>query len=173
MLPVSYDQDKLPRNLPAEFEGNLTRPMRRWLRGITLYGTINGAARYSKLDSRWHYCWLKRYNDYSVAYQDAKERFASGQAEGAIVDRGINGYQKPLSYKGKLTGDTITEYSDVLALAYMKAHDPRYRDGQQIAVGPAKIAIEIVNSAGNLQPSSAQTTEIIINTGADLPAEEN
>jgi hypothetical protein len=146
-LPAVYEDDKLPRNLPPLFDGDLTRPMRRWLRGITLYGTINGASRYSKLDSRWHYNWLKRYNDYSVAYEEAKRIFVSSQAEGAIVERGIAGYEKQLHYKGKLTGDKIIEYSDMLALAYLKAHDPRYRDGNQIAIGPAKISIEITQSS--------------------------
>jgi hypothetical protein len=43
----------------------------------------------------------------------------------------------------------------------MKAHDPRYRDGQQIAIGPAKIAIEIINSAGDLHSA-------VVSTGIEL-----
>jgi hypothetical protein len=96
-----------------------------------------------------------------MAYKDAEAIFLSSHAEGAVVQRGILGYKKQLSYKGKLTGDETTEYSDALAQSYMKAHDSRYRDGQVIAVGPTKIAIEIINSAGDLTRSS-ETTEIVI-----------
>jgi hypothetical protein len=94
-------------------------------------------------------------------------------AEGEIRRRGIKGYDKQLSYKGLLTGHKTREYSDTLAMAVIKALKPEYRDGQQIAVGPAKIAIEIINSAGDLTRSSAESNTIELNVSADLGALEN
>jgi hypothetical protein len=55
----------------------------------------------------------------------------------------------------------------------MKAHDSRYRDGQVIAVGPTKIAIEITGAAGDLTRDLTQPNNVEINVSADLPALEN
>ena len=141
-------ESKLPaksRGLPNLWQG-LGYKQRKFLRGYTQAGTIRGAMTASGVDTRWHYHWLSTSNDYSVAFARAKDMF-SDVAEGAIIGRGIHGYEKPLSYRGMLTGDTVREYSDALALAVIKALKPEYRDGNQIAIGPAKISIEITQSS--------------------------
>jgi hypothetical protein len=149
--------------LPKAFEGDLTLKQRRFLAGYALRGSIRGAMDASNVDSRWHYHWLATVNDYSCAFQRAKDIY-SDVAEGEIRGRGIAGWKKPLHYKGKLTGDVVTEYSDALALAVIKALKPEYRDGQQIAIGPAKISIEISSPAAD---QAKDVTEVTIAPAGD------
>lgn len=51
----------------------------------------------------------------------------------AEVDRRAMGYEEALSYQGRLTGDTVTRYSDNLLMFRLKALKPEtYRDGPGI-----------------------------------------
>lgn len=169
-VPARVDDDHGPPLDLVEFDLDVWQ--RRWLKAYAEEGSVRGASRKAKIVSAYHYRWLKENPDYSAAYQQAREMY-SDIAEGEIRQRGIAGWEKPLHYKGKLTGDKIREYSDTLALAVIKALKPEYRDGQQIAVGPAKIAIEIVNSAGNLTPGSTGSIEVNLSEIKQLPASEN
>jgi hypothetical protein len=139
-----------------ESDLNLDRWQKRYLLAYAESGSIRESSRRTKIVSAYHYRWLKDSPDYSVAYQQVREMYAD-VAEGAIRQRGIDGVLKPLSYKGKLTGDKVREYSDQLALAVIKALKPEYRDGAQVAVGPAKIEISITQ----VQPASDADTIVI------------
>lgn len=50
-----------------------------------------------------------------------------------IRRRGFEGVEKPVFYQGQVVG-WIKEFSDQLALAHAKAHDPRYRERSQLDV---------------------------------------
>jgi len=170
-LPAKIEVEHGPPVLFADY--TLDSWMVRFLSAFAECGIIAEASRRSKINPCYHYKWVKTNSEYSMAYREAEAIFVSSMAEGAFVQRGIFGYKKQLSYKGKLTGDETTEYSDVLAQSYMKAHDPRYRDGQQIAVGPAKISIEITQGAGDLKQSLQESNTIEVNLSSDLSALEN
>lgn len=58
--------------------------------------------------------------------QAMEEYRASIEAE--IYRRAIEGVDKPLYFQGRLTGDTIKEYSDHLLIVHAKRHIPEYRD---------------------------------------------
>ena len=45
--------------------------------------------------------------------------------------RGVEGTLKPVFYKGEECGQ-VREYSDTLLIFLLKAHDPKYRDRQQV-----------------------------------------
>lgn len=141
----------------------------RFLQAYSEVGSVQGAGRQSKVHPSYHYRWMKENSEYSLAYGLARDIYGD-IAEGAIRQRGIEGYKRELHYKGKLTGDKTTEYSDVLALAVMKALKAEYRDGNQIAIGPAKISIEITSP--QIQGSTEQNTEIVIQS-AELDTSEN
>lgn len=141
-------------------ELSLDRWQIRFLQAYAETGGIRAAVRKAKISHVYHYRWMKECADYSLAYNIAREQYGD-LAEGAIRERGIHGFLKPLSYKGKLTGDKVREYSDQLALAVIKALKPEYRDGTQIAIGPAKIEIEIIQA----QPSGSES--IAIDVSAD------
>ena len=141
-------------------ELTLDKWQKRFLLAYAETGSIKETQHRTKINNCYHYRWLKESTDYSVAYAQVREMYAD-VAEGAIRERGIHGFLKPLSYKGKLTGDKVREYSDQLALAVIKALKPEYRDGTQIAIGPAKIEIEIIQA----QPSGSES--IAIDVSAD------
>lgn len=63
---------------------------------------------------------------------------ASVEAE--IKRRAIEGVEKPLSFQGRLTGDSETVYSDHLLIALAKRHIPEYRNGEKGATGPTNEA---------------------------------
>lgn len=153
-VPATVEQQHGPPTLFKELK--LDSWQLRWLKAYALTGGVRAASRKAAVDSSYHYDWLRTSSDYSLGYQLAREAYAD-TAEGEIRRRGIEGTLKPLSYKGKLTGDKIREYSDPLALAVVKALKPEYRDGQQLTVGPTKISIEIATAE-----VKSDATEIVI-----------
>ena len=147
--------DKRLKHLADIFDGDLTDKQRKFLAAIAKYGGVRQASFKANMPHSYHYKWLFSSPTYEINYARARSMY-SDMAESAIMQRGIDGYEKPLSYKGQLTGDTVREYSDTLAAMVIKALKPEYRDGNQIAIGPAKISIEIT------QGSKPADDEIVI-----------
>lgn len=73
------------------------------------------------------YYWLENDPEFVEQYERTLQRMKV-VFEAEVWRRGIKGVDKPLSYKGQLTGDVIKEYSDNLAMFALKKLDPSYRD---------------------------------------------
>ena len=80
---------------------------------------------------------------YAALFSQVRAYIRGVDAEG-IEKRATKGWAEPLVYQGKKTGESIRRYSDTLALQWMKAYFPEWRDGAQIQVGPTKISFEII-----------------------------
>ncbi|MDA2911415.1 hypothetical protein MYX04_10840 [Nitrospiraceae bacterium AH_259_D15_M11_P09] len=132
------------RELIALYPTTLSDRQRRFLASYLISGGILRAAEIAHMSFANHYRWMQA----SQEYQDAFSRtqaMISDFAESAVYERGINGYPKPISYKGKIH-DWYTEYSDTLALAFLKANKPaKYRESMigLTANAPSSITIQL------------------------------
>lgn len=84
------------------------------------------------------------------------------------VDRRAMGYEEPLVYKGELTGETVTRFSDNLLMFRLKALRPeRYRDGPRAATG-SELSNEELDAA--LQRMIARRNRALKDTPLDSTA---
>jgi len=76
--------------------------------------------------------------------------------EDEVVRRGIDGFDHPVIYEGKITG-SYKAYSDNLAMFFLKGLRPeKYRDNQSGITfqGPTQINITIKDESKNLSIAS-------------------
>ncbi len=138
---------------------------RRWLSVYSQGYSLNQTERITGIDMRMHYYWKQKIPGYVEAFQRATE-IRADHAEDELYRRGIMGYEEPLSYKGKLTGDKVRKYSDVLAIVALKALRPhKYRENTPataVIAAPMKVTFNINLPAGTNSVSSetAPTLEI-------------
>jgi hypothetical protein len=140
-------------------------PMQRlYLNAYMAKGTHRQAAKVSGINRFYHFVWMRD----DAVYQAAFGQIATGlSADGVelIEQRALHGYKEPLSFKGRLTGDYITHYSDTLQVQYLKAHDPKYRESNvTLNVGPQSLAITYpgandLQNKGNSQPEPKQISQ--------------
>src|SRR5262249_10720692 len=92
-----------------------------------------------------HYHWLKHDPKYAEAFDVARE-IAADRFEEEIYRRGFVGYDKPVTYQGKIT-DHYKDYSDNLAMFSLKGLRPqRYRDSYPIfSNGPTQFNISFTH----------------------------
>ena len=91
----------------------------RFLKAYLQVGTVQAAARVSKVGRRTHYSWLARDSAYAARYTEAFDA-ACDMAESELRRRGVDGILEPLVFQGKKTGHTIRRYSDVCLIFYLK-----------------------------------------------------
>ena len=122
---------------------------RKFLMAYALTGRLVEAERLSGIDRRNHSNWKRDDPEYVLATEHARQ-YAADTAEDEVFRRGILGFNKPLSYEGKLTGDVVREFSDNLAMFWLKGARPeRYRERyDDSGKGPEKIQINIITYAG-------------------------
>lgn len=68
--------------------------------------------------------------EFDAAVSEAQERYRDW-VDAEIRRRGIEGIEEPVFYQGRVVG-WVRKFSDQLALAHAKAHDPRYREKLQV-----------------------------------------
>jgi hypothetical protein len=104
-----------------------------FLREIVLTGgNIRKAAERSGISTSSHYGWLSKQDTYKKAFEDAYQRSTTMLEAEAI--RRATGYEKPLVYRGVITGHVL-EHSDNLLMFLLKKRDPSYRDNHTQQVG--------------------------------------
>lgn len=119
----------------------LSRPQRAFLNAYLAKGTVRGAEKVSKIYHLRHYQWLDDDPAYAAAFARIKAIVLDHETE-LIKQRGVEGYDEELSYKGVKTNQTIRKYSDTIAIAYLKANRPEWRDGNAAtSAAPVSIAI--------------------------------
>jgi hypothetical protein len=118
--------------LPAEIEKNpfnaITHKQKRAVLEIySELGRIGESCKAAGVSRGSHFYWLRRDRKYAAAFEMAK-KMALDVFVDEVHRRAFHGYDHPLSYEGKLTGDTVKMYSDNLAMFAVKKLDPEYRD---------------------------------------------
>lgn len=69
--------------------------------------------------------YMKQDEEFAAAVQEAEDDFVDSILAEAYK-RGIEGIEEPLSYKGHLTGDTVTKKSDAVLLKLLEAKVPGF-----------------------------------------------
>lgn len=95
-------------------------------------GSIRKAAERSRISASSHYDWLSKHDSYRDAFDYAYEESTKTLEAEAI--RRATGYERPLVYKGEVTG-YVQEHSDNLLMFLLKKRDPSYRDNHTQQVG--------------------------------------
>jgi hypothetical protein len=106
-------------------------------------GRIGESCKAAGVSRGSHYYWLKRDKKYAEAFELA-EKMALDVFVDEMKRRGFHGYDHPLSYEGKLTGDTVKMYSDNLAMFIAKKMDPTFRDNWVAGAMQGPVAINFV-----------------------------
>jgi hypothetical protein len=132
-VPVILDSD-LAERLERLFSRIPHRKKRKFLAAYAICGQLRETARITGIDTRFHYMWKEKDPNYLPAFEEAKA-ICADHTEDEIFRRGIAGIDHPLSFKGKLTGDTIKQYSDLLAIFWMKGNRPeKYREDARLQI---------------------------------------
>jgi hypothetical protein len=111
---------------------------------IATGGSIRKAAEQAGISTSSHYSWLTKDEEYKAAFDTAYEQSTKVLEAEAI--RRATGYQKPLVYKGEVTG-SVQDHSDLLLMFLLKQRDPSYRDNhtQQVGIwGANKDGIKVI-----------------------------
>jgi len=106
-------------------------------------GNISTACREAGIGRATYYEWIKEYPEFAHECHFA-EQIAADKIHAELWRRGIEGYDEPLSFQGRLTGDVVRKYSDKLAIELARAHDPRFRHDQNVNVRGA-IGVALVD----------------------------
>jgi hypothetical protein len=166
---------KIHSKMPTLKQGNVTdnhkiiplfRPIRRreqraFLAGFLQTGRITKAAELAGIHYTTHFNWMKRSKAYAEAFEEAK-RIAGDLAEDEIYRRAFEGYDHPVTYKGKIKAH-YKAFSDILAMFFLKGLRPeKYRDSSPIPVnGPTQFNITFTNDHPQQQRLRAETERLL------------
>jgi len=115
---------------------------RRWLATQAKTGRIGETAKLTGISTALFYIWKRKDDEFAVAVDFAMQ-IAGDAAEDEIHRRAFTGYDKPVTYKGKIKS-WYKEYSDLLAIFWMKGAKPeKYRDNLVGLTSNAPVAIQI------------------------------
>ena len=117
-------------------------------------GYVRTAAQSVGVSNTIHYHWLESDEEYQKLYDQAKLQMRDEMVAEAWR-RGWRGWDKPIIYKGEITG-TYREYSDNLLMFILKQLDPSFRDNATAiginSGGPVEVTFvspQANNSSGN------------------------
>jgi len=100
----------------------------RFLRNyISTGGQVLKSCKLSSVAQSTFYSWVRRDPTFAEALEAAKYKTVS-VLEGEVIRRAFEGVDRPLHYKGFLTGDTVKDYSDLLLMFRLKYLVPEYND---------------------------------------------
>ncbi|HEY1188573.1 MAG TPA: hypothetical protein VGE74_13050 [Gemmata sp.] len=109
-------------------------PKKDWrvtfLEALADTGSVVRAARAAKVHRSTAYDHRETDTGFRDAWKEA-ERISVENMEAEARRRAVEGTLKPVFQGGKKVGE-VREYSDTLLIFLLKAHDPKYRDKQQI-----------------------------------------
>ena len=143
------------REMMGLFAGVTCARQRRWLAAYLVTGEIREACRIAGFAWPNHYRWLDQHPNYAAAFEKAKEIVADW-GEDEVHRRAFRGVMKPVTFQGVIT-DAFLEYSDTLALGWLKANRPtKYRDSLIGLTANAPAGISIVLIGGEAMPSSSK-----------------
>lgn len=115
-----------PTSPPEDIEA---RKQKRFLKVLLQNGGfVEAAIREVHTSRRWLNTALDNDPSFNELYTAIRDQ-NNEKIEQEVYRRAVIGNDKPLVHQGKLTGDTVKEYSDNLLMFYAKANMPeKYRD---------------------------------------------
>ena len=129
---------------PVVPAAELSHDQRAFLIAYSLVGTVKGASKRSKIHHFYHYEWKRNDEQYQAAFARIEDILVDHCVD-KVKKRGVDGWNEPLTYKGRRTGSSIRRYSDQLALAYIRSKRPEWRDSFSIqqAIAPTAVSITL------------------------------
>jgi hypothetical protein len=118
--------------MPSKAQRTLLTKKRRetFLSAISSGATVQEACQAAGFSKQFAYAEAKRNPEFNEAWEsandDKKEIFEKELARRAL------GYERPLTFKGLRTGQSVTEHSDLLLMFLLKKLDPSYRDQNKV-----------------------------------------
>jgi len=148
------------QNIIPLFRSVRQREQRAFLAGFLQTGRITKAAEIAGIHYTTYYHWLKQSQAYAEAFEQAKG-IAGDLAEDEVYRRVFEGYDHPVTYKGKITAH-YKAFSDILAMFWLKGLKPeKYRDSSSLPInGPTQFAIVFTNQPAQ-QRMRAETERIL------------
>lgn len=130
----------------ADVAGVTPQAVEQWRKDVTTRGkALNGFQFEKRLEVA-----LRRYNE---------------RLDAEIDRRALEGVDKPVTYKGQITG-TFKEYSDNLLMFKKKKLDPSYRDNYNVQVDARQYVTSIVI---NPPPGYSDPPQVIEGQSRELP----
>lgn len=109
-------------------------PKKDWrvlfLEELAVRGSVVGACDAADCSRTNAYAERERDAEFAAAWDEAK-RIAVERMEDEARRRAVEGTLKPVFQGGEMVGK-VREYSDTLLIFLLKAHDPKYREKQQV-----------------------------------------
>ena len=99
-----------------------TPKQQSFINGVVSTGTIRGASKATNISTANHYRWLDNDPRYRRVFNRALQSTVI-RLEDGLVDRLLNGTEKPVFYKGEQCG-TITEFDNSNTLRYLMSVAP-------------------------------------------------
>lgn len=102
----------------------------RFLKAVSLLGSVHRAAKMMKISKRLHYYWMKNAR-YARRFQKAMS-MAGDVLEGEAFRRAVKGWDEPVFYKGEIAG-YVRKKSDRMLELLLKAYKPeKYGDVRRL-----------------------------------------
>jgi len=112
-----------------------------FLKEFKLCATVTHAVRAAGIGRQTHYDWLRKDEEYQVAFAEA-EIAATDALVAEARRRATEGVEEPVYYKGEVVG-TIQKYSDTLLIFLLKGALPEvYRERYEISGGDKAIRVK-------------------------------
>ena len=137
------------------FPEGLGPRQRRFLGSYLITGEVRAACRVAGFAWPNHYRWLDQCPAYAEAFERIN-RIVRDWGEEEVHRRAFRGVLKPVTFQGIIT-DAYLEYSDTLAVAWLKANRPdKYRESLIGLTSNAPAGISIVLIGGEAPRSASK-----------------
>lgn len=136
---ILRDNPILERDLPEASDfNNLTARQKQFMRAFLRYGVISMACRAARITRQSYYNWMQsgggeEVSAFSRAFR-LVEQMTVERAEAAMLLRGINGWDEPVFYRGRIVGHVRKFSDEMLKLALRSMKPEKYSDRKQVEV---------------------------------------
>jgi hypothetical protein len=161
LVPARKYKGKKALEAVQLFKGVQNPRQRSFLAAFVETGGVVRASELSGVSWKAHYGWKRDDPRYLEEFERAIEVTAD-RAEAELYRRAVDGYNKPISYKGVIE-DWYTEYSDTCLIFMLKGMRPaKYRDNLVGLTSNAPVAIQI-----NYGPNKAERPQDVVIEGGE------
>lgn len=115
------------RTPPARYAPFTEERREAFYRLLEETGVLNYSAYSVGVHPKTEYTYRLSNAEHAARVEECIEKYRQS-IESEIYRRGVEGINKPLVFQGRLTGDTVREYSDPLLMFKAKRHIPEYRE---------------------------------------------
>ncbi len=133
--PTAPDMSKYRRNARSFTKEQVIEAKGTVVRSLAMHGNLRQATDSAGIRRALAYEWRKKDPVFAAAWDDAVEE-AHDRIEEEMWRRGIDGFARPVIYKGKIT-DQYTDYSDSLLQTLARGNRPnKFKDRTEHSTPP-------------------------------------